>query len=298
MLFSCEENKLPPGNDCPSYIEGWESTLQSTFIYRNYNFSTPVFNPNNADEFAYIRKPPLAVFNYELRKHKISTGEDNLISNIYYCGFQLNWSNTDWILFNQTVYDVWKVKSDGTGMIQLTSSGMNMNPSWKPDGSAFIYGKDGSSSIIADANGNSIDTINTFIYPYTWSVDDQFLYGTTYLGQPIMAVYDLQSGTSQLLTSTPQYQEFRWLPNGVEFIGSYNGELWLVNSQTEERSLIKTNCGDKYQYFSFAISPTGTKILVDRIEAILVDSFTYEINFDIVLMDIDGKNEQVISLPQ
>lgn len=295
-LFSCEKD-LPPSEECPIYIEGWDNIFQSTFITRQYDFRTPVFNPNNPNEFAYIRYPVGAVYNYELRKHNLSTNADVLITNVYYCGFKLSWSQSDWILFNQTPYDVWKIKSDGsTPLIQLTSSSA-LNPAWKPDGSRFVYWT-GGIGVIADNNGNPVDTINTTSNHYSWSYTNNILHTKHYGSATYITKYDVTNDTNLSFTELPIYQDFEWLPNGNQFIGSYNSNLWLVNTQTQERTLIKEKCGDKYSYYGFSVSPLGNKLLVERIESIMVDTFTYIINNDIVLMNIDGSNEQVIELPQ
>ncbi len=71
-----------------------------------------------------------------------------------------------------------------------------------------------------------------------------------------------------------------------------------MNVSTGHKTLIKEPCGDKYRYFSFAVSPDGKKMLSERITSIQIDSTTYSISNDIVIMNIDGSNEQVIALPQ
>ncbi len=302
LTTACQPDTQPPVDPCPNYPDGWDNLFPGAYIYQNYAFRAPCFNPNNPNEFAYIRYAPGAIFNYELRKHNIQTEDDNLIANVNYCGFRMSWSNTDWIIFNQTLYDVWKIKSDGTGLTQLTSAGQNFAPIWNSNGQFFLYytTTGGFFPIIADANGNIIDTIAINATMYSWSSNDKILNSTTYQSVPVMALYDLSNDSLTPLIGIPYYGIVQWLPDNINFVGrkDSDGMIWKVNTQTGESSLVKGPCGDKYLYSGFSISPDGTKLLVERCEAIMVDSFSYRINNDIVLMNIDGSNEQVITLPQ
>ena len=56
---------------------------------------------------------------------------------------------------------IFKVRSDGTGLVQLTSDGMNSEPAWSPDGSriAFVHsdGNSGGSQIyVMNADGSNV----------------------------------------------------------------------------------------------------------------------------------------------
>lgn len=225
-----------------------------------------------------------------------------MISNVNYCGYRMSWSLTDWIIFNQTLYNIWKIKSDGSGLIQLTSLGENFSPVWKPDGQFFLYytTTGGFFPIIADENGTPVDTININATMYSWSTNDVILHSTNYQSIAVMALYNIGDHTLTPLTEIPYYGVVEWLPDNINFIArrDSDGTLWKINTQTGETTLIKEPCGDKYLYGSFSVSPDGTKLLMERIDAIMVDSFHYKINNDIVLMNIDGSNEQIIELPQ
>lgn len=294
-LSSCEKEE-PPVEDCPTYIEGWDNIFQSTFIYRQYDFRAPVFNPNNPDEFIYIRYPVGAIYDYELRKHKISTGEDNWIANINYCGKKISWAISDWLIFNQTLYDVWKIKGDGSGLVKLTNGGINMNPLWNTDGSQFVYTSN-DLTILADYSGTSIDTLPVSGV-FGWS-GSGLSYISNYMGEPTFGIFNLttQSSTQYPLVDAWALEDAILLPDGVSMLASYNKNIWRINIATGEVIVIKNKCGDKYSYNSLTLS-SNNKILVERTEALMVDSFTYKINNDIVLMNIDGSNEQVIELPQ
>jgi Tol biopolymer transport system component len=54
---------------------------------------------------------------------------------------------------------IFRVRSDGTGLLQLTSDGMNSEPAWAPDGAriAFVHGQGGSSDIyVMNADGSNV----------------------------------------------------------------------------------------------------------------------------------------------
>ena len=54
---------------------------------------------------------------------------------------------------------IFRVRSDGTGLLQLTSDGMNSEPAWAPDGAriAFVRGQGGNSDIyVMNADGSNV----------------------------------------------------------------------------------------------------------------------------------------------
>src|SRR4029453_18722873 len=54
---------------------------------------------------------------------------------------------------------IFRVRSDGTGLVQLTSDGGNSEPAWAPDGAriAFVRGQGGSSDIyVMNADGSNV----------------------------------------------------------------------------------------------------------------------------------------------
>ena len=84
-------------------------------------YKWPCFNPNNQDEFVYVKRnfdtSPGIV---QLIKHTISSGiEQVLLENGAYISGQPQWGKQGWILFSigtQPPQVIWKIREDGTGL--------------------------------------------------------------------------------------------------------------------------------------------------------------------------------------
>lgn len=143
LLFSCRKDKLQVDNTHENQINhciplpsayddhiGW-ITFQ-TELPRQLR---PCFNPSNSDEIVFQEDSEVGesgVFKYNmLTKEKTLLAQGALVS-------QPSWGVNDWILLVFYDYNVWRIKSDGTGLEQLTTSGGYYSPKWNFEGTHFI----------------------------------------------------------------------------------------------------------------------------------------------------------------
>jgi hypothetical protein len=297
LLTSCSEDNVPPTPlDCPTYPAGWMFSITDV-QRRNADFYLPTFNPNNQFEFAYA-KYDYTSQTFEIRKRNLITNFDQLIVNAGGYVTFIKWSKSDWILYNPDVPKLWRVKSDGTYNSEVISSFYGNNLSFNSDGSEFIYNSNGN-TIIADINGANVDTLNIEESLYSWSTDDKILFRQQNGSNLRMAYYKIsdQTTTSLDLTSGMNWYH-EWMPDGISFVTNYANSLYLINSQTWEMKLIMSNCGDRYRFYKFTVSPNGSCVLAERSEWNMINSTSFEAKDDIVLISVDGKNEKVVDLYQ
>lgn len=142
LIFSCRKNDPQinesglPNTYCttlPSEYDnhiGWITT--QTELPRQIR---PCFNPLNSDEIVFqedSEEGESGVFKYNmLTKEKTLLAQGSLVS-------QPSWGVNDWILLVFYDFNVWRIKSDGTGLEQLTTEGGYYSPKWNSEGSHFM----------------------------------------------------------------------------------------------------------------------------------------------------------------
>jgi len=314
VLFGCSENIPPPngqGQDTCLYNVGSNDdpwAVETIWQTRDFNFTRPCFNPSNSDEFVYIRYEQqwLINGNYELRKHTISNNQDILVCNLNSEITLISWDLLGWIYFCDQYTNIWKVHDDGTQLIQLTACQGMYHQCVSPNGNFIVVNQLAPSPIIGqtvilDNNGIFIDTIADKYVPTTW-VNDTLLF-MLYPSISTYGIWKLMSYPDKSILATDTFPNQTSL---VESIGnnkimySDGYSLFIYDLQSKTQALVKEFCGYRYRYESFSYSPVDNKILVEREKIKPIDTLnhTYFIQRDIVLMNIDGTNEQILELPQ
>ncbi len=195
----------------------------------------------------------------------------------------------DWVVFH-TAAQIFKMKTTGDSLTQLTFSGRNLFPNWSPDGNKIAYWK----SLPVDSNGVWImeadGSNNRFVvdggHP-SWSPDGskilyvglyEHLYVADTNGSNVVKIVTLSGGTG---TEYPRFS-----PQGDKIVFQYQllGErpdTWVVHSDGSNLMRLTTDGG-----YAPAWSPNGLKILYTN---------TCQYNGYLWIMNADGSKKRQIT---
>lgn len=308
LAVGCKKDPMifPDGSVCedfPSTPAGIGYQYQS----RNptLNKQAPYFNPNNAAEIVFTTGDSVITSGDNLYTLNLNTGQKKyLANNVWY---QPKWSVKNWIVFNRAGSQLWKIKSNGDSLTQLTFSNENYDPEWSPDGEKLVYRQViGSvySIMITTANGYKLDSItNAFYGKGSWAPNNTKI-ATIYnasTGHNI-GLIDLQSKAINAITSYPEQS-----PTGKTIINSMDWSndsqsifwcsgygLYKTDVNTGITTQLKYGCDRKY-YIYPSVSPDGQKIIVDRVDQKLLNHNTIYVETNLYIMDINGENETKIN---
>lgn len=303
MVVACRKDKSNPillpntanGNssntDCYNYVYTGGEVIQGTMTTGD-QYTRPCFNPNNSDEFVYVKKNhDNYPFKIQLIKHAISTGQEQVLCDgIAIVNDQPQWGKQGWIIFSVGTAPplvIWKIREDGTGLAQVTPSNLNcFAPRFNVTGDKFIHGGEAIKYpylCIYDLNGNIVDSVrynyDTIATGFMCPFNDNFKNGYYTYGD--------------LTTSSPQVMGIGKLQNdlGIERLNVINfpnggGEVlsmcqnnqavfyvqyWLglyrLDKATHQTTLVMQNCQSKYiAPDGLSMSPNGQNILYERIK--------------------------------
>ncbi|MCB0853106.1 MAG: hypothetical protein KDD63_12855, partial [Bacteroidetes bacterium] len=120
----------------------------------NYNYLDGCFNPRNSNQIAFIRWNTQSIpFVFELCSYDFC--KDKLVVLTDKAFSRPDWSVKGWIVFKGPGSQIWKIKSNGDSLTQLTMvPNENFNrPTWNNSGTKFLVGS-WTVKIIYDENGD------------------------------------------------------------------------------------------------------------------------------------------------
>lgn len=318
-IVSCKKEKAIPSvnsenpnstssqSDCPSLVLP-DTSLQTLLGWADRK-RMPHFNPANNSQFSYVSPVPGSNLS-NLAIHDLSTGDTEVILEGHTYLHQPQWHENGWILFRGNGDNVYRIKSNGDSLIQITTESVFQRPEWRPDGEAWISNNvvDFSGDIdVFSLEGNLIEVIPGEEYFIgDWSESNRIVTRSYDSGNYQFAWTDAQSVFWQYLdfdTASPQMSvmDIKWIPMSDEVMFSqYYSDLSKINIFSGEVSVVREGCGSRY-YEYFSISNDCSKILAERVTPHELYSNGFHNIFirksEIVLMNFDGTGEEVIELP-
>ncbi|MEX1191077.1 MAG: hypothetical protein WEA99_03825 [Brumimicrobium sp.] len=230
LLYNCRKDKVPEleevipigngGDHCPEMYTQRTTAYADSFHKVNklpgcivgpenlplekYYYNEPVLNPNNAFEFAFIRNdadPSLSGWHAELCVYNFCSNEMNILTD--QLGYDIDWSAKDWILFTGKDLQLYKIKSNGDSLIQLTDTGTwNDKAKWNPDGTKYLYfDADAIRHKICDEEGTLIKDFSNNMASFDWLNDEKIIFSRANGSELFIKEYDLQTETESLLYS-------------------------------------------------------------------------------------------------
>jgi hypothetical protein len=189
------------------------------------------------------------------------------------------------------LYELYRIKPDGTDQKQLTNTGGNFDPAWSPDGTEIAFESirdrhNGTEIYVMNADGSQIVRLtnnSTIDRTPKWSPDGKsIVFASNRTGA--YQVYTMAAdgtGVAQL-TSGSENSDPAWSPDGkkIAFETSRDGdpEIYVMNADgSQETRVTKNTFGD----FNPIWSPNGKQILFES---------DRDGNEEVYVMNADGSN--------
>jgi hypothetical protein len=278
-----------------------------------YRYSYPEFNPKNPNELAYIRYDNEGHgLIHELWIFDFCTGENRYVTDKIMT--RLDWSVKDWLLFTGKDRQLWKIKSNGDSLTQLTFSGFsNYNAKWHPTKDSFIFKKNAAQThaILATGNGNHLDTFPAIIYSGEWAwKNERELYVTDYFSingnDPGFGIFNFDDESRQMIhplnlelvvpeniVVSPVNEEFSFWQNYSTSIGIGKSWRWSTDYST-----FKDAADNRLYSDGMTISPDNSKIVVVREDRRKTGMCDLEIRKTLHYIDLETLEEYAIHLPE
>lgn len=265
--------------ECDSIIPtgGWQHESDEILVDGEKAIGGIRANPNNRYEFIYYGgsgHPQNGIYKYNLI---YNSGE--LILPIQPSN-QIDWSITDWIVFDNN-YHIYKCKSNGDSLTQLTFTDRNFWPVWSPDGSQILYkiwDDSGTYWVIMDKDGAFVEKLPLKMGAsnLSWSPDGKkILYAqgsNCNLGSDGLFYFDIDSNKSIDITEAIQdicypVEFFNWYDDSKTILwigGGHYKSIYKTNIELLQTSVISTGCNSK-SYISFALLSDNSTIIAVRV---------------------------------
>jgi Tol biopolymer transport system component len=307
-FFGCDEVKM----EQEFFLEGHEIPNTRVFVpLGSYpHESRPAISPDGQwVAFGFIDTIPQAQGLYIMN---FTTHEKTLLVNDI-TAHAPDWSpDGGWIVFNINSW-IYKIKTNGDSLIQLTTAGSNFFPEWSPDGNKIAYDNTDCSSggcgiFVMDSDGSEKHRIFSGREPdwqkksnkiISWQGFDQSIWKKfivyDVLAQDTIVLDGFRGGNNQ----NPQYS-----PDGDRILFQNEAGIWVMNSDgANPRRILPNdyfnseplgNGETRLATFSASWHPNGDRIIYEHF---LITDYQnpndswgpfYEGYFSFYLLDVDS----------
>jgi len=276
-----------------------------------YDYSYPCFNPNNGEQLAYYRYVN-SVWSptWELWVKDFCTGEKKMLTDKALYG--LDWSVNDWLTYTAWDQNIWKIKSNGDSLTQLTFAGsFNRHPKWSPDGTKICYqhkqGGELSIFILIDPQGTAIDTLTKLnsIGKWSWIDKNRICFTSRDTIMPNTSnlnYYNLETGQIQFLHHLERENNNDLLVQSTSYLPKENSILWAAfgtlgktNLTTGSFEIIRERLFQERFHF-LTIRPNGEEIVVNKSSRSYTGNCHFDSEVEFYLMDTNGDHQKRINM--
>lgn len=285
-------------DECKEYVR--KSSI-AEMRYLGVQHRSPCFNPNNDNEFIYIKTEDN--IDFYLVKYNMLTKKEDILFSKTRVRTSPKWSKNGTIVFIGWDFQIWTIRDDGTDLKRITTPMKLFSylyPDWKNDSiiTARFAVNLSVPAYYAEINlkGTFIDTIKNEIATYgTFNTLGEYVY----LGEKYQIMTKKNNQYSKINEKTDFSAEFiyglDWHPNNNDIYYSRIGKgVFCIDKNTKTEVKIRNGCSTRI-FKDLSISSDGKKILVERGDITnFEEGGDYDFQDNIYIMDIDGKNERKI----
>lgn len=323
FLSACDKNEThcpPPKGQCvyphdqflPSAPDTGKLTgcgFDPFEIYvQKYDYDYPCFNPNNPDEFSFVRLTNQAGAKGELFTYNLcSKVLTKLASNV---SFYSSWSSKNCIAFTGDDHKLYMVKSNGDSLTKITNLPCaQYNPVWNPNGTKISIRAicNGQVQLIYDLESRVFDTIPYFCIQTEWMNDSTL---TTTSGSSsgqlfYFSRYVLPTKSQEEIYSHSSSGQALDRPNSIKILSdkqiiSWNSGLNIYNLTFSGTNKLVSQKGSITRIYTNATYSSNNIIVTryDREDIPPVMWCKWGLKTNLFIMNNDGSDEKQIVFPE
>lgn len=302
FFFGCKKdsevvNDLNEYCECDPYYNLQGYNLPTNGIYEASINYYAAYNPSNDNEFVYVNR--ILGIRYLFRFNKL-TNEKQLLGtfpNIH----SFDWGKNDWILLEIGDRNIWKIKSNGDSLIQLTSGRPYFHSKWNYDASkimSYFTSNTESYTEILNSNGEIIDTLgNKKIYETckygSWNNNNNYVIGNIENSLRVIDPYHKTIFNEKPFSEN--INEVIWINNTTAIFTNAYG-LYQYDLLSNSISKLRCQC-PKVIYQRPSSNHDGTKLLLTKFTSDQIGmTVNFNIKVEIVELDLETMKETKIDL--
>ena len=331
LLVSCQEDDIVPAQVLPActvdagdLVQNNDTTIEHTCVIsinyeplNRYDYDHPVFNPLNEDEIAFITTDHTAnsvISGQEMKRYDFCSNVVTLITDDV--PLHVDWSTKDRIIFKGSTTPFSTIKPNGDSLHYIgIEPAITFRPTWNDAGTAFMYGNnDDNLLLVADVDANILDTIGpmfaseSHLRAWTWDDDRIFLAYSSLGGSPFTTWY------GEYIRATGEFELIHTIPNPngnsleqiveIDYSPSDNRLYWRTDyliayhDLTTDEVVHVVEGADNRRFRHFDIVEGGNSIVFSRRNLTKIGDCRIEYDQLLYLVDKDGTNERVLTIPE
>ncbi|MCA6437655.1 MAG: hypothetical protein IM600_17345 [Bacteroidetes bacterium] len=278
---------------------GWITTSRNPLL----NFQKAIFDLND-NNIIYALSDDTSSNRLLLIKFNRLNGIKQILAKNVLSKPSIN--NKGWLTFCDINFTVFKIKSNGDSLTQLTQPNTALSSIWNPaDNTIFINNNINLKTYKISNTGAMLDTIKN-IYNLIQKKDSLMLFieSNSINGSSVQTIclFNTNSNIKTSIKTIPfkvadDIVSGCFLNTTNETIFYHNGfGLYKINTKGNSEIKIINSC-PRNKYFHFSISPFSQKLMATQIIAYPTSQSTLYSEYNIVEFNQDGTNETKINIP-
>ena len=293
--------------------------LGYAFIETGEQFSSPCFNPNNSNEFIYLKEEEGKL--PELIKRDINTGSEMVLCSSVDIISAPQFGTNGWIVFTGVDKKIWRIDSDGNGLQQISFETSDILPHFYGDNVCYFRNRQYSNAelnqnpnlyyeyimMLIDINGTKLDSfqISSLVpdnYYQLWHIAD-FYSNTVFFenfipGQNQLGIYslDLESevfteiNTTYFSSGLVVLNDLEYSSDKSIYFSTHQGNLEKVDVNTGIVQTYKIGC-DTHYYNTISLSAEEDMLLVEKTVSTILESGAINQQHEIWIIDLTTDTE-------